>query len=801
MADWEQLKTLLHTLNAKKYSFTAPDPEGKGVAAKRVGRKLTFWYVRPFGEAQNAYNEATVDVLVETQATLECLEAEMQDKLAQLQQQQVQQKQESDRRIAALEQALTAELERQKQITASMAADVNRSFAAAAPAARPDVDTPPLVRMPHLGYDRMAAELDAVRRAQNPETAETALQQLEQRYTGLLHDAMQAQTTQGESRSIVLVCREYAEGADMEAIKNEVWDLYRLLKASSRYPVCIVSLVAQVQPVQQTDVYPLTESELADWMRRKNPALLIFCESTVAILNAGQQCMLLRNSIVRLSAQNPAQSMGGSQMQELLHLSDYGIQHYCTASQAAADTMERMGFRRPAVMYPYLNLDKPMFSRRPHGYDAEQFTVGFASSPMRPEQVNSRGIPALCELVAACPEMRFVVLWRDADAVPIPEALQAAPNCAVRTGRCDMAAFYSEIDSILIPYADENYNHACSLSALEGMCMGIPTVATPVSGISELIAQTGLGIVADGTQAADMAAALRQLRISYDAYREDWRITKLRDLVSGAAFVRYAEQCIEQATPYGVCTIYEWDRQLKLENRHLVKGYSALKAYYQRQDIAKNYTVDRFVAYPQNCFDRMERQSVAVLLEQLTADRRHDLRLLDLACGDGRILQTMLTFGHCTAGDASEAMLERVKARFPHADLETYPIDLIADPLQGQYDVITIFRFIRHYEYSDRRMLWEKLRNALTTDGILLFDVPNIRFEVPHRYHNGWGKYNIYDVFWTPESIRRELAQNGLRLVALIPIGQGLYQLPDEFCDEPMTWTAAVCRMDGASLK
>ncbi|MBP0967435.1 MAG: hypothetical protein J5722_07365, partial [Oscillospiraceae bacterium] len=98
--------------------------------------------------------------------------------------------------------------------------------------------------------------------------------------------------------------------------------------------------------------------------------------------------------------------------------------------------------------------------------------------------------------------------------------------------------------------------------------------------------------------------------------------------------------------------------------------------------------------------------------------------------------------------------------------------------------------------YSIRKKLWARLRAALKQGGILLFDVPNVRFEVPHRKKNGWGNYHIYDIFWTRDAIERELRDNGFRLAALIPVGQGLYPMPAEYRAEPMTWTAAAIPAD-----
>jgi SAM-dependent methyltransferase len=132
-------------------------------------------------------------------------------------------------------------------------------------------------------------------------------------------------------------------------------------------------------------------------------------------------------------------------------------------------------------------------------------------------------------------------------------------------------------------------------------------------------------------------------------------------------------------------------------------------------------------------------------------------------------------------------MLAMVRMRYP--DVLTRQFDLFHDEFGTTYDVVTVFRLLRHYEYGDRRKLWAKLRSALTPDGVLLFDAPNMHFELPNRQKNGWGKFPLYDTFWTRRSIEKELRDNGLQLAAVIPVGAGLYPVSPELIAEPMTFT------------
>ena len=60
----EDREKKLRAVQKAKGSFVvAPAPAGKFKLAKRLGRKLTFWYVQPFGGKQNVYNDAAADML------------------------------------------------------------------------------------------------------------------------------------------------------------------------------------------------------------------------------------------------------------------------------------------------------------------------------------------------------------------------------------------------------------------------------------------------------------------------------------------------------------------------------------------------------------------------------------------------------------------------------------------------------------------------------------------------------------------------------------------------------------------
>ena len=116
--------------------------------------------------------------------------------------------------------------------------------------------------------------------------------------------------------------------------------------------------------------------------------------------------------------------------------------------------------------------------------------------------------------------------------------------------------------------------------------------------------------------------------------------------------------------------------------------------------------------------------------------------------------------------------------------------------INKNYDAVTCFRYIRHFEYATRKLIYDKFRNILTEDGILIFDVPNIDFELPLKKIKGWDKYNIYDVFFDRETIEEELRLSGFRIKYIIPTGQGLMtDLPANIRNKPVTWTVGAVKI------
>jgi 2-polyprenyl-3-methyl-5-hydroxy-6-metoxy-1,4-benzoquinol methylase len=251
--------------------------------------------------------------------------------------------------------------------------------------------------------------------------------------------------------------------------------------------------------------------------------------------------------------------------------------------------------------------------------------------------------------------------------------------------------------------------------------------------------------------------------------------------------IGFIEDRLHDYCPGNFITLEEWNYHLNQQNKYLVKGHKAIKEYYQNLEVASKYNEERFLEYPANCFDAFERVSIDIAFESIRPN--NDLRILDIASGDGRIVQEDIKYGLCTAADSSQAMLNIVQSRYGSTGkVITKQCDFFVDSIEDKYDVITTFRYIRHFDYLQRKQVYKKIWDSLSEGGMLVFDAPNIRYAMQDRSKGNWGEFNIYDVFWTEETISQELISNQFTLKYLIPVGIRSVER------EPISWTVVAIK-------
>lgn len=120
-----------------------------------------------------------------------------------------------------------------------------------------------------------------------------------------------------------------------------------------------------------------------------------------------------------------------------------------------------------------------------------------------------------------------------------------------------------------------------------------------------------------------------------------------------------------------------------------------------------------------------QRPVIEQIIREFQRTRTAPTRLLDFACGTGRVLACVESLVDAAEGiDISENMIALARAKCRKAQFKVG--DILSQPslLQKNYDLITAFRFLLNVEPATRGQVLRKLREALREpDGLLLLNV------------------------------------------------------------------------------
>jgi SAM-dependent methyltransferase len=147
-----------------------------------------------------------------------------------------------------------------------------------------------------------------------------------------------------------------------------------------------------------------------------------------------------------------------------------------------------------------------------------------------------------------------------------------------------------------------------------------------------------------------------------------------------------------------------------------------------------------------------------------------EIRYLDFACGTGRILVLLEHRVRSATGiDNSPPMLELAAQRVPRATFICGDVSVDPGCLSGPYELITAFRFFLNAGEGLRRAVLRALHEALTDDGILIFNVHANAWSIHalsvlfrrHVLRQRWRNQRSY------RQVRSELQACGFEIVEL----------------------------------
>jgi ubiquinone/menaquinone biosynthesis C-methylase UbiE len=143
--------------------------------------------------------------------------------------------------------------------------------------------------------------------------------------------------------------------------------------------------------------------------------------------------------------------------------------------------------------------------------------------------------------------------------------------------------------------------------------------------------------------------------------------------------------------------------------------------FQQPADVVAYDTEEYGVASYSSCIWNMQRPVLEQIVKDFRAAQSGPVKLLDFACGTGRVLAALEPLVDSAEGmDISENMVAAARTKCPKARFQVG--DVLAQPelLKTTYDLISCFRFLLNVEPELRGQILRRLRQVLRSPGGLL---------------------------------------------------------------------------------
>lgn len=189
----------------------------------------------------------------------------------------------------------------------------------------------------------------------------------------------------------------------------------------------------------------------------------------------------------------------------------------------------------------------------------------------------------------------------------------------------------------------------------------------------------------------------------------------------------------------------------------MIKGIEGLKKYYDREKIVNTYDKKRF----NHTYGNMQHEIELRIINKLISKLKNP-RLLEIAVGTGRVTRDIK--GKGIGIDASKNMLKKAKKNAP--GWKFIRMDVMDLKFKKKFDVIISLRLLRHFNKSDRKIVYKKIYNSLSNNGLFIFDMPTGRHNKILVFLDLFKKHDkIYEADTPIKNIDRELKDSGFKII------------------------------------
>lgn len=191
-----------------------------------------------------------------------------------------------------------------------------------------------------------------------------------------------------------------------------------------------------------------------------------------------------------------------------------------------------------------------------------------------------------------------------------------------------------------------------------------------------------------------------------------------------------------------------------------ISDEAGIKASYRGETVAGEYVERRFASELHRLLH--ERQVAAI---QRALDREKPKRILEIAPGPGRLTRAVRPSGALVCLEYNEGMIEQGRAAC-NGKANWVRGDGFRLPFGPVFDLVYSFRFVRHFQLTDRRRLYEQIRQVLNPGGCFIMDAVNEVQSRPLRQAHP-EDYPIYDELYHRDDLCAELHEAGLEVKEL----------------------------------
>jgi len=183
------------------------------------------------------------------------------------------------------------------------------------------------------------------------------------------------------------------------------------------------------------------------------------------------------------------------------------------------------GVDKNKVKLVYPGIDLKAFSHsKPNG---GEFSILFASSPLREEYFGARGVNLLLDAAKALGGIKFILLWRKRAVRAVKMAIEEKRLKNIKLVNeiiHDMNKMYGNAHATIAPFTTREYNKSCPNSIPESLAAGKPVLVSDNVGISDLVKKEKCGVVFKPIL-EELVNAVNELKQNYKKYQKNARKT------------------------------------------------------------------------------------------------------------------------------------------------------------------------------------------------------------------------------------------------------------------------------------